>query len=896
MESSVHLTLAAFVLRHKLHPGAPDSVTFLVSDLLVADLALAEACALSRVGSVALLNLVWMRSQRRSHPSTFSKAKLLQSEPHYRRWAFSQTLQEAVKRGDLALIQWTLAHFPSFRIPELVVTLAAQKGKLWFLQHLETEKPQREIAWGQKAFVEAAKEGHWELVHWLLQHGPVSREVKESNSNLVMWAFDQNNLAEFKWAVAQGFNMKRVKLVDPPILDPKVRTAVEERSLERGRRGPTDTLEKQWGDRTLIFRFMVEEKLVPLHSILPISWRPAARYGDLPFMKWLAERRGSARRRPAENANLVEALKAAAEKGHLAVVQWILSTFTSLGLSANLSETMFTAAQSGQVEVVHWLHQQYSRDPRIKLFMKHEMYISDDESEDDWEDMDDIDESDDGEWEEDDSEEHPLHKQKARVQGTAMDAAAMNGHLDALDFLHSISVEPRGEEQSAGGRGGNTQQSQSARGGRGRKGGRGGRGGRGGKGRAKKQRDRVPYCTTAAMDLAAAAGRLSIVKWLHANRKEGCTKAAMDRAAENGHLEVVKFLHNNRSEGCTTRAIDRSARNCFLEGLGGSASADAAFATPRDEKRFEVIKFLFANRSEGCTPAAMTDAAANGNLVLLKWLHAKPGSRCTPRAMDEAAGGGYLDIVKWLHENRREGCTTEAMDEAAAEGHLEVVKWLHEYRKEGCTTAAMDEAAANGELEVVEWLAANVEGGCTSVAIEEAAGVGDLDMVKLLHGINPNLLVDEESDDEFLEDAFGLESDDDTDELALRAEARALVSASAGGHLAVVQWLIENCDDPPIMRAMTAPILNGHFELLLYLHSELMGMYDPADLLGVWNGLRHWQMQEQTPQSQSKDMLAWFTENYPCPANGDVERGMGGTHGDFEEVRMRAVFARMFLR
>lgn len=53
-------------------------------------------------------------------------------------------------------------------------------------------------------------------------------------------------------------------------------------------------------------------------------------------------------------------------------------------------------------------------------------------------------------------------------------------------------------------------------------------------------------CCGAAKDSAAANGYLSVVEWLHHNRREGCTVSAMNWAAEKGHLSVVKWLHQHR--------------------------------------------------------------------------------------------------------------------------------------------------------------------------------------------------------------------------------------------------------------------------------------------------------------------------------------------------------------
>ena len=92
----------------------------------------------------------------------------------------------------------------------------------------------------------------------------------------------------------------------------------------------------------------------------------------------------------------------------------------------------------------------------------------------------------------------------------------------------------------------------------------------------------VLHLTKSTMDLAATNGYLEIVKWLHANKKEGCTTDAMDWAADNNHLEIVKWLHLNRHEGCTTYAMDYAAANNHLE----------------------MVKWLHENRKEGCTTTA----------------------------------------------------------------------------------------------------------------------------------------------------------------------------------------------------------------------------------------------------------------------------------------------------
>ncbi|KAH7460705.1 uncharacterized protein KRP23_14411 [Phytophthora ramorum] len=483
MESSVHLTLANFVLRNKLQTCAPESVSFLISDFLIADLPLAGACQLSRAESIALLNLVWMRSQRDNHSDTWSNARLLQTEPRYNRWAFCKTLSQAVEKKDSVLIQWVLQHFPNLPITETIVRKVAENGLLWLLQQLQSERPRRRIGWGKTSYLDAAKAREWEVVHWLLPRCHVSQRFKKQDAQLVLQALDQNNLRELKWVLSLGFTMKHLKLVDPPI-HPQLRAIVEAKSLEHGRRGPTDTLETQWRDRTVLVRYLVENGIMPFKNIAEISWRPAARYGDLEFMKWLASKSGSTRR-AASNISLVEALKAAADNGHVAIAKWLLGNFRGLVESRALSEAVFLAANGGNLEIVRWLCDKYSSDQGLRLFLKHDAYLSDDELEDEDEEnnlSDEIDSNDNGQWNDHgDRRSEAPYKQKPPIQATAMDVAAKNGHLSVLEFLQSVNTTPSNEQQHNGGERG--------------RGGRGGRGGRAGgkRKKAKRQRGRTPY-------------------------------------------------------------------------------------------------------------------------------------------------------------------------------------------------------------------------------------------------------------------------------------------------------------------------------------------------------------------------------------------------------------------
>jgi len=264
-------------------------------------------------------------------------------------------------------------------------------------------------------------------------------------------------------------------------------------------------------------------------------------------------------------------------------------------------------------------------------------------------------------------------------------------------------------------------------------------------------------CTDRTMDYAARKGALDTVKWLHQHRTEGCTIYAMNKAAEYGHLDVLKWLHENRTEGCSARIMDKAA----------------------EFGQLDVVKWLHENRTEGCTTSAMVMAADEGHLDVVKWLHKNRTEGCDHEIwysifdpcdgtisydepdpvmlrwflqhkpeyfkhvkkyeefeikMDDAAEKGELQELKWFQKNYPDHVrfTTNAMDGAAASGHLKVLEWLHANRTEGCSKEAMNNAAQKGHLNVITWLYKNRKEGCPSEAMQFAAWNNKLHIVTFI--------------------------------------------------------------------------------------------------------------------------------------------------------------------
>ncbi|GMF41739.1 unnamed protein product [Phytophthora lilii] len=185
---------------------------------------------------------------------------------------------------------------------------------------------------------------------------------------------------------------------------------------------------------------------------------------------------------------------------------------------------------------------------------------------------------------------------------------------------------------------------------------------------------RLSWTSSEPMDDAAANGELEAVKWLHENRSEGCTTAAMDEAAANGHLGVLQWLHENRSEGCTAHAMDFAASNGHLEvvqwlqahTLAGCTTAAMDLAAAGGHMK--VLKWLSSNRSEGCTVAAIENAVSNGHLRVAIWLMERfpdfaPAKFTVPNSAEK------LDVLLFLHAHFPEVFTPSFVLDARRVNH-----------------------------------------------------------------------------------------------------------------------------------------------------------------------------------------------------------------------------------
>ncbi|KAL3665738.1 hypothetical protein V7S43_009171 [Phytophthora oleae] len=215
--------------------------------------------------------------------------------------------------------------------------------------------------------------------------------------------------------------------------------------------------------------------------------------------------------------------------GHLEVAKYLhAQDFTGRN-----HKTLEWAARRGDLVAVQWLWAQLNADPKADSLCVHgeDQFVS---------------------W------ASPLTK--------AMAAAASNGHLEIVQYLHTIALTLAGK---------------------------------------KRKRDESScYPCKLEMDNvvteAARSGHLGAVQWVCTHTTVNSTKEAMASAAGSGHFPAVKWLHENLPHEDFRTAVTDAAAGC------GDLS---------------LLKWLHTNRpNERWSTIAIYSAARGGHLHVLRWL------------------------------------------------------------------------------------------------------------------------------------------------------------------------------------------------------------------------------------------------------------------------------------
>jgi hypothetical protein len=479
------------------------------------NLSLSEACAF---GSLELLEWIWSSScpDPDSRTPWWSLHNFLRSDPHYHSWQFSKSLEVALARGDVAMVEWIFAHFSGCEAPATVADRAIENGNLRVLATLRKlrSNPEGGDDQGPECTVQTGRLWNTTTIQKACENGQLSQCLDDG-----MQLDEDDRETAIKYAL---------KLGD---------TALIERLLPTGR----CLLDYAAGcPRVEVIEWMLDCGYLRRDERLAARTMPGlASSGRLDLMRQVLQLHS-----PLPSVHeawvdaWIDAIEEACSCGNDVILQWLLGQPVALEtvdrLRAEHRNLFLDAVASGYTQVMeslysHLLCGDFFSGVELRRAVKEGQLKS-------------------LRWL---LAHYPVEKMK--LHGGVVDMAAQYGHVELLQFFHDMDAADFEASRSKRRRTNSWWSSAedpiywAARGGH----------------LAVLQwiqANRSQQCGVDAMDAAVGEGHLEVVKWLHANRSEGCSSRAMCNAAEHGHLHVVKWLYAHRPESRTHLAIDRAVR------------------------------------------------------------------------------------------------------------------------------------------------------------------------------------------------------------------------------------------------------------------------------------------------------------------------------------------------
>ncbi|GMF40850.1 unnamed protein product [Phytophthora fragariaefolia] len=320
--------------------------------------------------------------------------------------------------------------------------------------------------------------------------------------------------------------------------------------------------------------------------------------------------------------------------------------------------------------------------------------------------------------------------------------------------------------------------------------------------------------TAAAMDGAAARGRLDIMQWLHDNRSEGCSTEACMAAAANGSLKVVKWLHELYPEVCRP-----------VEAMTAAAENDHA----------GVVRFFRTSVNMEDAVPALENAAVHGRVDVVDAL-VPYFSGLAQGAFMVASAHGQLEVVRLLlgHGFTSVVYTNPSLKEAAAGGHVELVDLLLELCDDDALADAVDAAVRANRTDILQVIVERRHPRDIGVALEQAALDNRYEMVRLLLDNCP------EEKEVYLSRSSVLtagDSDRTSRWDTLRSIDAATTAVTMRGHVETARLLATKCSDSAAGMALKIAVETSHLEMakLFIAKSNPVGKVD-ALVAAVLNG------------------------------------------------------------
>ncbi|KAL3657648.1 hypothetical protein V7S43_017451 [Phytophthora oleae] len=632
------LRIVSFVVRGRSNVDAAHIESLITRSLLPSpNMSLADAI---NFNSLELLDWIWVASCTSvdARSPTWTLTNYLRSDPHYYRWQFAEAMKVAIQCGNLQVVKWLFAHFSWCVVPLAAAELAASKGDLDILKFLRDNDAGYLETGAETDRRKQAPPTNGEGgigVEWYSSTSIVRCALGKDHIDIVWWLYEGAPYNNFKTLhEITKYYLKIGDIEKAEAVLPKSENIIQLMAFCSSSQVIEGVIDRGYYTRR-------EERAAGR------ALQVLAREGRVDLLQRMVEfYPGPPLHAYYWGEEWGNAMEEACRSGKLPALQFLMDHPNGRRICKNaqrrVSELICLAGRNGDLEMMEFI---YGQKAARALDMRYAVATGGHVDVLKW----------------------YVERFPAAVQHSAeriITTASKYGQLDILRELHRLDVLSRLRTCSS-----STNILE------------------------KTDVWWPPGCH--ALDVAAAHGRLDIVKWLHVHRYERCSTKAMNLAAANGYLDMVQWLHDNREEGCTTKAIDRAAGNGYIH----------------------VAEWLYRNRSEGCTTDAIDQAAANGHLDSIKWLYANQLTDGTTKTLTNTITRGHVLTAGWLHAHFPDLVPVD-LDFSTSEDSItfEILLFLHFHFPSELTTQVVHQAkgvfssiyfGTISDAIVVEWLEEN---------------------------------------------------------------------------------------------------------------------------------------------------------------------------------------------
>ncbi len=308
----------------------------------------------------------------------------------------------AAENGNLDLVKWCVSHFKVKTIELDVLCAGAGSGNLELVKWLENNVNVNYLKYRDDKYnavlFYAARSGNLDLLKWMVSKNR-NINVKDNIYTLMHAAAESGNLEMVKWLVEQGYNIKAS--YNKRLLNAAAKSGsleVVKWFVEQGQKldDPANSASRPGG----FFSYSIMQYAIQSGNLELVEWlveqgltikkygieiSDAARYGDLPMLRWLASHKVDFKgvyREAAQSGNLKMVrwlytkdvtsfpLLYAAKSGNLTMVQWLIRHGENVNASENDNTVLQYAVESDNLRLVKFLVSKGAKGDNVEIISR----------------------------------------------------------------------------------------------------------------------------------------------------------------------------------------------------------------------------------------------------------------------------------------------------------------------------------------------------------------------------------------------------------------------------------------------------------------------------------------------------------------------------------------------